>query len=326
MKQKKIKKLWILSLICYVTAIGIALFSDFWFQAPTWVLYLLLILPVIPMVLSYRRLLSLRQNALAQQVSERTQELQEALKMAEFASQSKSDFLANMSHELRTPLNAILGFSSAMQHESFGPLNNPTYKEYAGRIYVSGEHLLSLINDILDLSKIEAHRQTTKSEWLDLNTLLIDVMHIVSGYPDADKRHIQITPVPDLPKLLADAKMVRQVLLNLLSNAIKFTKEGGQISVSVFVDENRELSIVVQDDGIGIPRDKIPDITKPFVQVENVMTRSHKGSGLGLSLVDKIMQLHGGRMQIDSDVDEGTKITVIFPAMRVEPKDDIVIG
>ena len=267
----------------------------------------------------------IRQSDLEKQVKERTEELQKALKTAEFASQSKSDFLANMSHELRTPLNAILGFSSAMQHEAFGPIENPTYREYAARIYKSGEHLLSLIEDILDLSKIEANKQIIKSEWVDVDAVLSDVMKIVSGYPSADKRRIVIKKHKDLPRLLADVKLMRQILLNILSNAIKFTSDGGKITVDFERYKNGELAIVVADNGIGIPPDKIPSIVKPFVQVENVLTRSHKGSGLGLALVDKIMGLHGGKLKIDSLPGKGTTIYLTFPPMRVENKTEIVI-
>ena len=326
MREKRAKQLWLWSLFICILLILFVIFGEVWLSLPAWVYHLVLIIAIVPLIFTYVRLSGMKRHMLAQQVSDRTQELQEALQMAEAASQSKSDFLANMSHELRTPLNAILGFSSAMQHEAFGPLNNPTYKEYAARIYASGEHLLSLINDILDLSKIEANRQTTKSEWIDLSTALIEVMNIVSGYPSAADREIVIEPFVDMPRLLADSKMLRQMLLNLLSNAIKFTKEGGKITVSVHLSDKNELQISVADNGIGIPADKIKDIAKPFVQVENVMTRTHKGSGLGLSLVDRIMQLHGGKMIISSEFGKGTTVSLQFPPMRVEQSDDIVIG
>jgi len=326
MRKKQEKQLWLWSLFICILLIVFVILGEIWLSLPPWLYHFVLIIAIVPLIFTYVHFSGMKRHMLAQQVSDRTQELQEALQMAEAASQSKSDFLANMSHELRTPLNAILGFSSAMQHEAFGPLNNPTYKEYAGRIYASGEHLLSLINDILDLSKIEANRQTTKSEWIDLSTTLIEVMNIVSGYPSAPDREIVIEPFVDMPRLLADGKMLRQMLLNLLSNAIKFTKEGGKITVSVQLSDKNELEISVTDNGIGIPADKMKDIAKPFVQVENIMTRTHKGSGLGLSLVDRIMQLHGGKMQIVSEFGKGTTVSLQFPPMRVEQSDDIVIG
>ena len=150
-------------------------------------------------------------------------------------------------------------------------------------------------------------------------------MKIVSGYPDADKRQIIIKKHKDLPRLLADVKLMRQILLNILSNAIKFTKDGGKITVDFSLHKNGEFSVIVADNGIGIPADKIASIVKPFVQVENVLTRSHKGSGLGLALVDKIMGLHGGKLKIDSQVGKGTTIYLTFPPMRVENKTQIVI-
>lgn len=308
-------------LIMATTAVGLWLY-----HIPLWLYSLLLILSTVPAFMGILRFVQQRQNLLEKQINERTQELQKALRIAETASQSKSDFLANMSHELRTPLNAILGFSSAMEHEAFGPIENPTYREYAGRIYKSGAHLLELINDILDLSKIEADKQVVHSEWLKIDTVLNDALQIVSGYPDATARTITVQPHNQLPKLLADEKLVRQVILNILSNAIKFTKENGHIRVMLSEDEEGTFTLAVSDDGIGIPADKIATLAQPFIQLENVMTRSHKGSGLGLALVDRIMKLHGGQMKIESQLGQGTTVSLIFPAMRIENKNDIVIA
>ena len=318
--------MWIISGVLYFCIVVFVLFSEYVLNVSSPMNHLLLVLGVIPFICAYNELSVQRFHILQRQMEDRTEELQKALRVAEFASQSKSDFLANMSHELRTPLNAILGFSSAMEHEAFGPIANPTYREYAARIYKSGEHLLSLINDILDLSKIEANKQILKSEWLDIDVVLMDVMQIVSGYPDYGSRKISVAIHPNWPLLLADAKLVRQVLLNLLSNAIKFTKEGGRIKIGFDIGELGEFIIKVSDNGIGIPADKLEMVVKPFVQVENIMTRSHKGSGLGLALVDKIMHLHGGKMDIVSGVGKGTDITLTFPPMRVEKKNDIVIA
>lgn len=325
MKRKQVKYMWILSIVLYVFIILFVMIGDYVLHLPPVVYQLALVIGILPFIWAYNKLSLIRQGDLEKQVSERTEELQKALKVAEFASQSKSDFLANMSHELRTPLNAILGFSSAMEHEAFGPINNPTYREYASRIYKSGEHLLSLINDILDLSKIEANKQVLNSEWIEMENIFSDIMQIVSGYPSADKRDIKVAPCNRVPRLLADTKLFRQILLNLLSNAIKFTKDGGKISIDFEMGGASELIIKISDNGIGIPADKIEMVVKPFVQVENIMTRSHKGSGLGLSLVDKIMRLHGGKMDIKSQVNKGTTIYLTFPPMRVEKKSDIVV-
>ena len=325
MKQVNLKYMWIFSAVLYVLIIIFVIIGMYVLHLPATTFLMLMVLGVLPFLCAYNELSLLRHRRLEQQMQERTDELQKALRVAEFASQSKSDFLANMSHELRTPLNAILGFSSAMEHEAFGPINNPTYREYATRIYKSGDHLLSLINDILDLSKIEANKQVLKSEWLDIDVVLMDVMQIVSGYPDYDRRVISISKHKALPQLLADAKMVRQVLLNVLSNAIKFTKDGGKIKISFKISPDEDFINRINDNGIGIPADKIEMVVKPFVQVENIMTRSHKGSGLGLALVEKIMNLHGGKMDISSAVGRGTTIVLTFPSMRVEKKSDIVL-
>ncbi len=318
MPAKKARRLWIYSIIFYILTIAIFTRSHEFLHIPIWLSHSFFILAVVPLLWTHYRLLSLKQGDLENLVKERTEQLEKALRAAQAGSKTKSDFLANMSHELRTPLNAILGFSSAMQHEAFGPLNNTTYKEYAGRIYKSGEHLLMLINDILDLSKIEANRQTVKSEWLNIDSVLEDVMQIVSGYPDADKRSIKIEKHDSLPKLLADEKLVRQILLNIISNAIKFTHEKGKIRITVSVSDDDEFVIRVKDNGIGIPKNKLTLVLNPFSQVENVLTRAHKGSGLGLSLVDKIIHLHGGRMLIESEEGKWTEVTLFFPAMRVE--------
>jgi len=326
MKHNRVKYMWIISGVLYFCIVVFVLYSEYVLNISSPMNHLLLVLGVIPFICAHNEWTAFEYYLLKRQMENRTEELQKALRVAEFASQSKSDFLANMSHELRTPLNAILGFSSAMQHEAFGPISNPTYREYADRIYKSGDHLLSLINDILDLSKIEANKQILKSEWLDIDVVLMDVMQIVSGYPDYNRRTITVAKHQNWPKLLADAKLVRQVLLNLLSNAIKFTKDGGKIKIGFAIGEMGEFIMTVSDNGIGIPADKLEMVVKPFVQVENIMTRSHKGSGLGLALVDKIMHLHGGKMDIISSVGKGTKISLTFPPARVEKKNDIVIA
>ncbi len=326
MNRKKAKQMWLFSIVFYGGALLFVILGEGRIPLSPILFDLILILATIPLLCSYHQLSHLKQLDLEQQVRERTEELEKALQTAESASQSKSDFLANMSHELRTPLNAILGFSSAMQHEAFGPINSPVYREYAARIYKSGEHLLSLINDILDLSKIEANKQQVKSEWIDIDNVLSDVLKIVSGYPEAEKRKIKVVDHDPFPKLLADIRLLRQVLLNLLSNAVKFTKDNGRIFIDLDINERGDFLLSVSDNGIGIPADKLSAIMTPFVQVENVMTRTHKGSGLGLSLVDRIMHLHGGRVDIKSQLGEGTTVTLIFPAMRVEKFQDIVIG
>lgn len=227
---------------------------------------------------------------------------------AEEANQSKSEFLANMSHELRTPLNAINGFSDILKKEMFGPLGDPRYKEYVGDILFSGQHLLSLINDILDMSKIEAGKMNLNAEPMQMNDMVEQVVRILRGR--ADDNHLKLVyESKNIPEIEADPRAVKQVLLNLLTNAIKFTPEGGVVSVDV-TTKTAGLIISVSDTGIGIPPEDIERLAKPFEQVENQHNRQTEGTGLGLALSKSLVEMHGGNFKIESVHGEGT--TVIF--------------
>lgn len=239
---------------------------------------------------------------------------------AEKANKSKTEFLANVSHELRTPLNAILGFSEAMESETFGPIENKQYKEYIGYISSSGKHLLSLINDILDLSKAEVGKYNLKEEIVEVIPLIDDIVSIISRYPGGDKRFISVKPKDVVWKLNADTRALKQALLNVLSNAIKFTRENGHIDIEVSLTPAHEMIILVKDDGIGIPTDKIDGLFQPFTQVENVMTREHTGSGLGLVLIKKLVEMHRGRVWLESEEGKGTSFYMLFPSERVLEK------
>ena len=236
---------------------------------------------------------------------------------AEKANRVKTEFLANVSHELRTPLNAILGFSEAIENETFGPIGNPQYKDYVSYISTSGKHLLSLINDVLDLSRVEVGKQKMNEEEIKVIPVISDVLSIIERYPEGDKRDITLTPKKSNLTLLGDERAFKQILLNILSNAVKFTPDGGKIKIRVSCTVKQELLIEVADNGIGIPKNKINDLFQPFSQVENIMTREHAGSGLGLVLIRKLVELHGGRVWIESEETKGCSVFVLFPKERV---------
>jgi len=234
---------------------------------------------------------------------------------AESANLAKSQFLAHVSHELRTPLNAILGFSEILREQMYGPLGAPQYAEYAVDIHDSGKHLLNLINDLLDLSKIEAGKFELQEEPCDI----ADIVESATRYvmESAARSGIAIEQrLQELPLLRADERKLRQVLLNLLSNAVKFTPDGGTITVSADRDAAGGVTLAVRDTGIGIPPHKIADVMKPFTQVENIMTRKSAGTGLGLSLSKSLMELHGGTLTLESEVGSGTTVTIAFPRER----------
>jgi two-component system, cell cycle sensor histidine kinase PleC len=231
---------------------------------------------------------------------------------AEAANRSKSEFLANMSHELRTPLNAIIGFSEIMGSGLFGELGSPKYKEYATDIHASGTHLLELINDILDMSKIEAGRMTLEAQPLEVSEVVEESLRLVSGRADVAKVTIE-NELPNLPAVHADKRAVKQVLLNLLSNAVKFTPAGGSIHLKGSSADGL-VTISVEDTGIGIPANALPKIGRPFEQVESQHSKKHKGTGLGLALSRSLVELHGGTLTIESTEGVGTTVSFTLPA------------
>ena len=231
---------------------------------------------------------------------------------AEAANRSKSEFLANMSHELRTPLNAIIGFSEIMGSGLFGELGSPKYKEYATDIHASGTHLLELINDILDMSKIEAGRMTLETQILEVTEVAEESLRLVSGRAEMASVTIE-NRLPALPAVKADKRAVKQVLLNLLSNAVKFTPAGGSIYLTGDTKDGI-VTIGVEDTGIGIPASALPKIGRPFEQVESQHSKSHKGTGLGLALSRSLVELHGGTLTIESTEGVGTTVSFTLPA------------
>jgi two-component system cell cycle sensor histidine kinase PleC len=241
----------------------------------------------------------------------------EARRRAEEANLAKSRFLATMSHELRTPLNAILGFSEVMKSEVFGAHAVPTYKEYSGDIHQSGQHLLELINEILDLSRIEAGRYELNEESVNLAHIVEDCHHLLKLR--AKNRGISIRQLaqPDLPPVWADERAMRQITLNLLSNAIKFTPQGGEIRLKVGWTASGGQYISVADTGPGIPEDEIPTVLASFGQGTLAIKTAEQGAGLGLPIVKGLIDLHGGTFSLKSRLREGTEVIVTLPATRV---------
>jgi len=245
-------------------------------------------------------------------------DLETALEAAPAASQAKSQFLSTMSHELRTPLNAVIGFSEFLAKQSFGPLGDQRYAEYAVSICDSGKHLLGLINDILDFTKVDAGKLELQEEELDIADVIGASLRMVDGQAKAAGLHLAIEIEPALPVLRGDQRRVRQVLLNLLSNAVKFTPEGGEVRVSAMMVSDG-IAIVVADTGIGIAPEDIPRALERFGQIDNALSRKYEGTGLGLPLSKRLMELHGGTLALESAVGVGTKAIVTFPADRLVP-------
>ena len=241
----------------------------------------------------------------------------EARRRAEDANLAKSRFLASMSHELRTPLNAILGFSEVMANEVLGPMSNPTYRDYARDVHDSGQHLLDLINEILDLSRIEAGRYQLNEEPMMLLSVVEDCCHMM----ELKARNKDIRIVQDfehaLPRLFADERAVRQIALNLLSNAIKFTGTGGEIRVRVGWTAGGGQYFSVKDNGPGIPEDEIPVVLSAFGQGSIAIKSAEQGTGLGLPIVQSLLAMHGGEFELHSKLREGTEAIAIFPLSRV---------
>ncbi len=258
-----------------------------------------------------------KERQIAEEQSQRLAELADKYASekarAEAANRSKSEFLANMSHELRTPLNAIIGFSEVMTNEFFGPIGTPKYIEYANDIRRSGQFLLDVINDILDMSKIEAGRLDLEIEDVNFPTLLEEVMRLVGPRAAEGKLSI-IQHAEEAKPFRADRRALKQVMINLLSNAVKFTPEGGTVTIKGRSTENG-FALSIADTGIGIPQRDIQKLGRPFEQVENQFTKSRGGSGLGLAISRSLIELHHGALEITSAVGKGTTVTVTLPGI-----------
>ncbi len=246
-------------------------------------------------------------------------DLLDAKNQAERANRAKSEFLANMSHDLRTPLNAVIGFSDTILQEIFGPVGNEKYKNYIRDIGDAGRHLLAIINDILDISKIDAGEDE-----LDERTILVlDVVDtcvtMVKERATSTGVRLDQTIAAGVSDIRADEIRLKKILLNLLSNAIKFTPPGGQVAIGAAFDDNGGIALSVADTGIGIAPKDIPRVLEPFNQIMENSFLAHEGTGLGLSLVKKLTEIHGGFLKIESEVGKGTTVTVTFPPERSVP-------
>ncbi len=237
-----------------------------------------------------------------------------AKETAETANAAKDMFLANISHELRTPLNAIIGFSQIIAEELFGSIGEARYKDYANDICASGGHLLSLINDLLDVAKINAGRMEIAPAHLDPSNAINKALRLISVEARRKKLTLAVTIEPDAPPLYADERALQQIIFNIVSNAIKFTPEGGQISVRAGSAEDGGFQIVCEDSGRGIPNNKFDRLFSPFSQINNRFDREEGGSGLGLALVRGLVELHGGYVWLESEYGNGTRACVVLPS------------
>ena len=242
-----------------------------------------------------------------------------AKEQAEAANQAKSEFLANMSHELRTPLNAILGFSEIIRDEGLGAVGQKKYAEYAADIHLSGSNLLEKINDILDLSRIESGRFELADGLLDLGDLIDSALRLIQPRLDIAGLSLTRRLAAEPLHIRADARALKRILLNLLSNAAKFTMPGGAVTLSSALLATGEVEIAVADTGIGIEPAAMEKILQPFGQADTSLTRSFEGAGLGLPLVKSMIEMHGGRLVLDSTPGAGTRVAIILPASRMVP-------
>jgi len=239
-----------------------------------------------------------------------------AKEAAEAASRSKSEFLANMSHELRTPLNAIIGFSGMMSDRMFGPLGDK-YVEYANIIGTSGRHLLAIITDILDLAKADADKLLLAEEEIDIAEVVELGAQIVHDMAQRAQIDFACQTEEPLPSVIGDAAKLTQILVNLLSNAIKFTPPGGKVRLKVEHREYRGMIFRIEDTGVGMSAEQIPVALEPFGQIGNSLTRQHDGVGLGLPLTKRLVELHGGKIELNSEPGKGTVASVHLPEARV---------
>jgi signal transduction histidine kinase len=256
-----------------------------------------------------------------EELRQMVEQLKTAKAEAEAASIAKSEFLANMRHELRTPLHAIIGFSDLMRSEAFGELSNKTYLDYVTDIHFSGNHLLQIINDILDVAAHESGKMQLEEEAADIDEVISEALRLIAPQALKGKVRISSCSATQLPRLYCDRVRLRQMLLNLLSNAVKFTDAGGSVEVRAQIDNGMELSVT--DTGIGISPEDFTRIMTPFGRIGSVYSRKHRGTGLGLTLTTALIHRHGGKLSLESAPGIGTTARLWFPAERIEPPTSI---
>jgi two-component system cell cycle sensor histidine kinase PleC len=262
----------------------------------------------------------IRNNYVAQKIIEHKNDVMRALlDEAEAANRAKSEFLAVMSHELRTPLNAILGFSEIFMQQMMGPLGSPKYMEYAGDIHDSGKHLLAIINDILDLAKAESGKLELSEAATNLNEIMEATLRMCQHKAIEGRVDLIYDGNDAMPLVNVDPRLFRQVALNLVSNAVKFTPSGGRVTIAMNITQANGVLLTVKDTGIGIAAKDIDRVLRPFEQVESALSRRHGGTGLGLPYSKKVVEIHGGRLVLSSQVGTGTTVRVELPTSRVCP-------
>lgn len=251
------------------------------------------------------------------ELASRSLELEQALVRANQANRAKSEFLAAMSHELRTPLNAVIGFSEAMLTQVFGPVGDQRYEGYLKNIRESGRHLLDVINDILDVSKVEAGKIDLLEEPVDVAACIESTLRLVRERAEGEGVSLEVQLPAELPTLFADERRIKQVMLNLVSNAVKFTNPGGHVTVTADSSKDEGLWISVADTGIGIAEEDLARVLTPFTQVDSQLARKYEGTGLGLPLTKGLVEAHGGSLEIESELRKGTTVTIRFPENRL---------
>jgi signal transduction histidine kinase len=274
-------------------------------------------LPAMLMILLY--IAAVTEGVLSEEWARRRTEdqLRQALLRAEAASKAKTDFLANMSHELRTPLTAILGFSETIKNQVFGPVVPAKYGEYVDQIHASGNHLLAIVTDVLDMSRIEAGEAKVDETDVALDTAAEESLQMLRPRIERKRLQIDVDIGAAVPHLRADRRMVKQMLLNLLGNAVTYTPNGGSVRLSAGTTARGQIAIEIRDTGIGIAKADLERVMEPFHIAENPHVRSYQGIGLGLPLTRSLARLHGGTLTLDSEVGVGTVATLTFPADRV---------